>query len=272
MVARPGPRGIMVSPCGGGFAASRAGFATRGDGRDNASMEPTLPQDPPAPRPIGPLAVLAESSGWLVVEKPAGLHSVALRRGGGESVEALLRRWRPALGELPEGGLVQRLDEGTSGCLLVATSAAERARLLGAIRDGSIPKRYLAGIDGPLADRGEFRLFFSSRHRRSAKATVRREGAPSEEGRCRWRTLPWHRGRSEEGRVLEVELLGPGRRHQIRAGLAHLGAPLRGDALYGGRTGTMPIPLHLHASSLAIDGRLVTSPPPPWAAAAIAAE
>lgn len=232
-------------------------------------MDPPHRPSQESPPPIGPLAVLAEGSGWLVVGKPAGLHSVALRQGGGASVEAILRRWRPSLGELPEAGLVQRLDEGTSGCLLVATDEAARARLLAAVRSGSIAKRYLAAIDRPLPDRGEFRLYFSSRHRGSAKVTVRREGSASEEGRCRWRSL---RGaaapKAEPGApwtILEVELLGPGRRHQIRAGLAHLGAPLCGDRLYGWSGGEVPASYALHASSLAIDGRIVQAPPPPWA-------
>ncbi len=261
----------MVSPPGGGLADRPRPFASPRDRGDNAVVEtPRHPDPSPSPPRIGPLAVLAEGPGWLVVEKPAGLHSVALRQGGGESVEDLLRQGRPMLGELPEAGLVQRLDEGTSGCLLVASSIAERIRLLAAIRSGAIAKRYLAGIDRPLADRGEFRLFFSSRHRRSTKATVRRDGTAGEEGRCRWRTLSLRGAAGDRGRVLEVELLGPGRRHQIRAGFAHLGAPLCGDALYGGSEGTPPRGLQLHAWSLEIDGREVRSPPPPWAAAVLA--
>lgn len=220
--------------------------------------EPTDPRNVPhaLTREAPKLVVLAADAehGWMMVDKPAGWHSVTLARSDGSpTVEQVLRRDHPELEAIPEAGLVHRLDQGTSGCVLVGTSTASRERLRSAMKDGSIRKIYLAGIDGDLPSVGEFRLYFTSRHRRSAKVTVRREGSGVEEGRCRWRRVPG------EDRLLEVELLGPGRRHQIRAGLASLGAPLRGDELYGGRAASR---LALHAWRLHLDGRLIESPRP----------
>ena len=151
---------------------------------------------------------------------------------------------------------MHRLDRETSGTMLVATSTEARDRLRVAIVDGSILKSYLAAIPdrSPLPMAGEFRLRFSSRYRRSAKVTVREHG-DGEEGVCRWSTL----GRAAGGRLIEVELIGPGRRHQIRAGFAHLGAPLAGDTLYGGASASR---LALHATRLRIAGLTVTSPMP----------
>lgn len=194
---------------------------------------------------------------WIVIDKPAGLHSVASARGdGGRSVEETLRSASEVLRDLEQGGLVHRLDRETSGAMLVATSMAARGRLRDAISDGSIGKVYLAAISSStsLPASGTFRLRFSSRYRRSAKVSVREDGE-GQEGVCRWRTLE----RGDVQRLLEIELVGPGRRHQIRAGFAHLGAPLRGDPLYGGDAAAR---LALHATRLVVDGMAIESPRP----------
>ena len=214
--------------------------------------------------------VLHETESWLVVSKPSGWHSV-LRAGGArdwgdEEAQPVLEEWlaRAIQGqsELPEAGLVHRLDYLTSGCMLVARSAEAMERLQAMVqgRRPGLLKVYLAMAGGNI-EAGSFDYYFRSRHRRSRKVTVWQRGEESERGRCRWIV----RERMADHTLLEVEIFGPGRRHQIRAGLAHLGHPLRGDALYGGaewegRFG-------LHAWRLDMEGaRIIAPPPEPWRA------
>jgi len=219
--------------------------------------------------PQSPISILREEASWLVVAKPAGLHSVEQRGSDAPSVEAWLRAERADLAALPECGLVHRLDHETSGCLLVAKDADARERLRDAFsgRGGDIRKTYLARVEGRLPERvmaGAFTLSFTSRHKGSAKVTVHTRGEPDTIGRCRWRV----RSVAGEGRaattLLEVELLGPGRRHQIRAGLAYEGNPLLGDTLYGGHEA--PHGPLLHAWRIEVDGTTVECPPPAWCA------
>lgn len=218
----------------------------------------------PALRPPDP-SVLHEGPEWLALAKPAGVHSVAQRNGAVASVEAWLRGARPELAALEECGLVHRLDLDTSGCIVVAKDPATRARLREAFsgRGGDVRKTYLALAEG-LVHEGGFALSFTSRHKGSAKVTVRPSGEPESIGRCRWRVRPRDPLAAADVRttLLEVELLGPGRRHQIRAGLASLGHPLVGDALYGARSDGTP---RLHAWRIALDGISVEAPPPGWA-------
>lgn len=218
--------------------------------------------------PDNDIRVLREESSWLVVAKPAGIHSVSQRGSDAPSVEAWLRAARPELAGLDEAGLVHRLDFDTSGCLLVARDADARGRLRDAFsgRGGEVRKTYLARVEGRFPERvlaGAFTLSFTSRHKGSAKVTVHPRGEPDSIGRCRWRVRSIAGEGVDATTLLEVELLGPGRRHQIRAGLAFEGHPLVGDTLYGAHGGAgRPL---LHAWRLEIDGHLVECAAPEWA-------
>ena len=217
--------------------------------------------------PTPAISVLHEGTAWFVVAKPAGVHSVAQRAGEAATVESWLRATRPELADLEECGLVHRLDFDTSGCLIVAKDAATRERLRDAFsgRGGEIRKIYLARVHGFFAERvmaGAFTLSFTSRHKGSSKVTVHTRGEPDTIGRCRWRV----RSVRDETTLVEVELLGPGRRHQIRAGFAYEGHPLVGDALYGPRVdASEPHGAQLHAWRVEVDGTMVECPPPAWA-------
>jgi len=224
--------------------------------------------------PASQIAVIREEASWLVVAKPAGMHTVAQRGSDAPSVEAWLRAARPELAALDEAGLVHRLDFDTSGCLLVARNEAARVRLREAFsgRGGDIRKTYLALVEGRFPDRvlaGAFTLSFTSRHKGSAKVTVHSRGEPETIGRCRWRVLRVVESASASTArtLLEVELIGPGRRHQIRAGMAHEGHPLVGDTLYGAEPSDAGV--HLHAWRLDGDDSSINAsieaPAPAWA-------
>ncbi|MFM1831184.1 MAG: hypothetical protein RLZZ558_1524 [Planctomycetota bacterium] len=205
--------------------------------------------------------ILHDAGAWLALDKPAGWHSVMQGSAEDPSVEAWLRGVDSGAAVLPEAGLCHRLDRGTSGCLVAAREAACHGRLREAFGSaGSIRKSYLAVAARGLPREGHFRLNFESRYKRSAKVTVREAGDAWSAGRCRWRVRGPAREPGHE--LVEVELVGPGRRHQIRAGLAHLGSPLLGDTLYGGREGGHGFGAMLHAWRLELEGMVVEAPRP----------
>ncbi|MDP6479956.1 MAG: RNA pseudouridine synthase [Phycisphaerales bacterium] len=211
----------------------------------------------PQPEPT----ILHRTEQWIVLDKPSGWHTVA-GRGDEPDIESWLRGKVPACGMLDEAGLVHRLDNPTSGCLLAATDEPIRVALREAMSGrGSVDirKHYLARCVGGLPDQGAFELYFTKRHRGSRKMTVAPRGDDRAVGRCRWRVLD----RRAEGDLVEVELLGPGRRHMLRAGLASLGHPLVGDSLYGD-VSSIQSP-QLHACRVSINGLTVEAPRPDWA-------
>lgn len=204
--------------------------------------------------------ILAETDAWLVLDKPSGWHSVAgttaAEEGGVGVVELWLRTHRPECAALVEAGLVHRLDRDTSGCLMVARDERTRAELRDRFATGEgLRKIYLARCRGHLDDAGEATLHFAPRRKGAPKVRVRAEGEARHRGALRWRVA----SRDGGDLLVEVELVGPGRRHQIRAALAHLGAPIVGDALYGGAPAER---LGLHAWRIELDGEVVEAPIP----------
>ena len=216
-------------------------------------METASPQSAPQ--------VLATFTDWMVVNKPAGWHSVQQEGSEGSSMEAWLRASDARAAALEEAGLCHRLDLWTSGCMAVARTSEAHERLRHAFSQAGsgVRKIYLALARAGIASDGRFRLHFESRYKRSAKVSVSEAGSAWSAGRCVWRVQ--RRGPGSHD-LVQVELIGPGRRHQIRAGLAHLGHPLAGDALYGGEPLEALQGPALHAWKLSLEGHDVLAPPP----------
>lgn len=209
----------------------------------------------------------------MCIDKPEGWHSVDARESDGSpTVQSWLRGHEPACAHLEECGLVHRLDKWTGGCLLAASDPESRGSLRDAFGGGSshaLRKWYTALALAGLREQGEWTMHFGSRYSGSAKVTATRDGDARTRGTCRWRIV----GSVSPGAgsvqldLVEVELVGPGRRHQIRAGFAAIGHPLAGDALYGGprlaeRGSDRPA---LHATRIEVDGVLIEAPLPAWA-------
>jgi len=179
-----------------------------------------------------PLEVVYEDADLVVVDKPAGL---VVHPGAGVSrgtlVHALLHRYPEvaAVGGAGRPGIVHRLDKNTSGLLLVARSARAYLALIEAMRRRDIHRVYHALVWGsPRAAQGTIDTAIGrDPSERKRMAVVRRGGKPA---RTRWQV----RERFGLGAWLEVHL-ETGRTHQIRVHLAHLGYPVIGDPVYGGR-------------------------------------
>lgn len=197
-----------------------------------------------------------------MIGKPAGWHSVEQAHGGERTVEAWLRSAVPEQASLMGAGLVHRLDEGTSGCLVAARTEPALAELRSAFSGDpsrqAVEKRYRAWVATGVRERGQFALHFTGRHRGSSKVSVSERGDASTRGICRWSVLS--RGALHD--LVEIDLVGPGRRHQIRAGFAWLGFPLASDATYRGAAGADFEHAALHAYAVIIDGDEVVDPDP----------
>ena len=210
--------------------------------------------------------ILFEDAEAIVIDKPAGLPVDAPRRGG-DSVAARLDELKLGFHRAPVP--VHRLDQDTSGCLLLARNPKAQKRFGQAFENGLVEKTYLALVDGEI-EQGEgvihMPLVKVSTPESGWRMVVEEHGQPAT---TRWRRLAVRGGRT----LVEFQPL-TGRTHQLRVHAREgLGTPIVGDPVYGDGKG----PMMLHASRLVVPREKkavidVTAPLPPhfseWADAA----
>ena len=180
-----------------------------------------------------PLDILFEDNRLLVLNKPAGMvmHPAA-GHATGTLVNALLYYCAGKLsgiGGVARPGIVHRLDKDTSGCLVVAKDDSTHHALSTQFADRKTTKIYQALVCG---------------HPPKTKYTVNAPIARHPIHRKKMAVMERGRTARTDLRVMEVlngsahveATLHTGRTHQIRVHLQHLGCPVIGDPVYGGRT------------------------------------
>jgi 23S rRNA pseudouridine1911/1915/1917 synthase len=200
---------------------------------DRIEIAPSLMENPPAPAIDVPFLYVDEAI--IVVDKPAGPPSVARRGRGRPSVAGYLLARMPELAATAtaptDGGLVHRLDAGTSGALLVARTRSAWQALRGQFAARRVHKDYLAIVHGPLSVARDLEhwLVHDRRHRGRMRVAAR----PGTDVR-RWRAHA-HIHPIDVGThvTLVAARLITGVTHQLRVQLAAIGHPIVGDALYG---------------------------------------
>jgi tRNA pseudouridine32 synthase/23S rRNA pseudouridine746 synthase len=193
------------------------------------------------------VGLLHADESLLVLDKPAGLLSVPGR--GEDKQDCLSARVQAAF---PDALIVHRLDQATSGLMLMARGAAMQRALSRSFETREVGKRYVAVVSGHLPapnDSGGWGLIdlpiAVDWPNRPLRTIDTERGKASQ---TRWRVLS-HDAAAHTTRV-ELEPV-TGRSHQLRVHLKALGHPILGDTLYGSEAVQAAAPrLLLHAAAL----------------------
>ncbi|NLI12060.1 RluA family pseudouridine synthase [Pelotomaculum propionicicum] len=195
---------------------------------DSLSVDLRLPVCTDAPPQPIPLNIVFEDGHLLVIDKPENLLVHPLKHEPENTLaNAVLYHYLQHDTE-PVFRPVTRLDRNTTGLVVVAKNAHAGFRLARQLAAGDLWREYYAVVHGLLKpENGSIDLPIGRVGGSNVKHTVCPGGRPA---------LTYYQvDKYLAGATLVKLRLATGRTHQIRVHLSHIGHPLAGDTLYGGR-------------------------------------
>ena len=175
-----------------------------------------------------PLDVVFADESFIVVNKPAGL---VMHPGAGNPRHTLMNAllyYDLRLAQLPRAGIVHRLDQHTSGLLIVARTHSAYTALVDALKARTIRRQYIAIVVGVFIAGGTIEAAIGRHPKHRTKMAITPHGRPAT---THYRIIKKYRSHTMVGVELET-----GRTHQIRVHMTSLNHPLVGDPMYhGGR-------------------------------------
>jgi 23S rRNA pseudouridine1911/1915/1917 synthase len=143
-------------------------------------------------------------------------------------------------------GVVHRLDRPVSGALVFARTSKALSRLNIMLRDGKIHKTYWAIVKNCPPETTDHLVQYLTRNEEKNKSFVYDHPVS---GSQKAELIYQVTGQSKLYYLLEIQLL-TGRHHQIRAQLAAMGCPIKGDLKYGYPRSNPGGSIHLHARTI----------------------
>lgn len=184
--------------------------------------------------------VLYKNNQLVAFNKPAGL-PVQADRTGDKSLLDLAEIYGKS-----KSYLIHRIDRPVSGVVLLAKSKNALVKMTTQWKNKQVTKTYLAVVkNAPENPAGEL-VHYLKKDGRNNKSKVCEENATdAKKAVLTYKTI----GSSDSYHLLEVQI-ETGRHHQIRAQLAAIGCPIKGDVKYGFKRNNADKSIHLHAWKL----------------------
>ncbi len=210
--------------------------------------------------------ILLEDNHLLIVNKlPSEI--VQGDKTGDEPLSESLKKYLKVKYNKPGNvfmGVVHRLDRPVSGAVIFAKTSKALTRLNNMVKERSVKKTYWAVVKEPPPDEHGVLKHFLVRNQRKNKSFVyKKPVANSKEAILTYKMI----AASKEYYLLEIDLQ-TGRHHQIRAQLAAIGCPIKGDLKYGFSRSNPDASISLHARKTEFvhpikkEPVIITAPPP----------
>ncbi len=193
---------------------------------------------------------IAETEDFILYDKLATV-SVVRDKTGGKSVQYLLEEKfkRPI-------HPITRLDKVVSGVCLFAKSKEAAAALSVLLSKRAIEKTYIAVVEGQVSKK-EATLTHYIRKQGGKARVYDEEHSNTKKAICSYKTIK----QLDNYAILEITLI-TGRFHQLRAQLAQIGNPVKGDVKYGARRKNRDRSIHLHSWKMSFEDNTYVSSPP----------
>ena len=198
---------------------------------------------PPKQKPTN-LNIIFEDEDILLVEKPAGLLSIATNKMEPDTLHSRCVDYVKSKDPSNWCFIVHRLDRETSGIMLLAYSKNNKEYLQEQFAERTVYRTYHALVEGQLpSKRGtEIEWLLEDKNLRVKK--VNPKAKMSKEAITHWEVMK----ENHETSLVRI-MIDTGRRHQIRMAMKSLETPVVGDSLHGAETDPLGR-ICLHASSL----------------------
>ncbi|HRS53710.1 MAG TPA: RNA pseudouridine synthase [Bacteroidales bacterium] len=140
-------------------------------------------------------------------------------------------------------GVPHRLDRPVSGIIIFTKTSKALSRISKMFFEHSIRKKYLAVVEAKPPKDKDFLIHFLKKNEKLNKSFIVQ---PNVKGASEAKLFYCVKAVSKNYYLLEVELF-TGKHHQIRAQLAAIGCPIKGDVKYGARRCNKNASIYLHS-------------------------
>ncbi|ALE02190.1 23S rRNA pseudouridine(1911/1915/1917) synthase RluD [Candidatus Pseudothioglobus singularis] len=173
------------------------------------------------------LNIVFEDNDIIVINKPFGLVTHPGSGNWSGTLANALLHYDSHLSSLDRAGIVHRLDKNTSGLMVVSKNLKSQKFLVEQLQNHSIQREYSAIVYGHMISGGSIDEPIGRDPKDRVKQAILTNG---KQAKTHYRVIDRFKSHTHVKAILET-----GRTHQIRVHLSHVGYPLIGDPMYGGR-------------------------------------